>query len=54
MVPYAHTVVVCVVKRGGDEPNSGSVYPHSGCLFYEGIEGETPDEHGAFKVVFQY
>ena len=36
------------------DPHSGSVYPHSGCLCYEGVEGEIPDNHGALKVVFQY
>ena len=35
------------------DPHSGSVYPHSGCLCYEGVEGETPDNHGVLKVVFQ-
>ena len=24
----------------GIDPHSGSVYPHSGCLCYEGMEGE--------------
>ena len=38
----------------GIDPHSGSVYPHSGCLCYEGVEGENPDNHGALKVVFQY
>ena len=38
----------------GIDPHSGSVYPQSGCLCYEGVEGETPDNHGTLKVVFQY
>ena len=38
----------------GIDPHSGSEYPHSGCLCYEGVEGQTPDNHGARKVVFQY
>ena len=37
----------------GIDPHSGSVYPHSGCLCYEGMEGGTPDNRGALKVVFQ-
>ena len=37
----------------GIDPHSGSVYPHSGCLCYKELEGETPDNHGALKVVFQ-
>ena len=72
MVPYTHTVVVCVVKGRrvslvnmgplwlfsssffrGNDPHSGSMYPHSGCMYYEGVEGENPDNHGALKVVFQ-
>ena len=35
----------------GIDPHSGSVYPHSGCLCYEGMEGGTPDNRGALKVV---
>ena len=35
-------------------PHSGSVYPYNGCLCYEVVEGVTPDNHGALKVVFQY
>ena len=31
----------------GIDPHRGSVYPHSGCLFYEGMEGGTPDNRGA-------
>ena len=38
----------------GIDPYSVSVYPHSGCLCYEGVKGETPDKHGALNVVFQY
>ena len=73
VVPYAHTVVVCVVKgRGGEplinmgplklfstsflrgiDPNSGSVNPHSGCLYCKGVKRETPENHGALKVAFQ-
>ena len=30
----------------GSDPHSGSVYPDSGCLCYEGKERETPDNHG--------
>ena len=37
----------------GIDPHSGSVYPYSGCLCYEGMEGEIPDNHGDLKVVFQ-
>ena len=35
----------------GIAPRSGSVYPHSGWLCYEGMEGGTPDNRGALKVV---
>ena len=35
------------------DPHSGSMYPHSGCLCYERVEEETPDNHGALEVVFQ-
>ena len=38
----------------GIDPNSGSVYPHSGCEYCYGVEGETPDNHGAIKVAFQW
>ena len=38
----------------GIDPHTGSVYPHSGCLCYEGVEGETPDNHGALKIIFQW
>ena len=73
VVPYAQTVVLCVVMGGGGtpliqmgplfnsssflrgiDPHSGSVYPHSGCLCYDEVEGETPDNHGTLKVVFKY
>ena len=37
----------------GIDPHSGSVYPHSGCLCYKRVEGETPDNYGVLKVVFQ-
>ena len=36
----------------GIDSHSGSVYPHSGCLCYEGMEGETPVNRGVLKVVF--
>ena len=35
----------------GIDPHSGSVYPHSGCLCYEWMEGGTPDNRGALNVV---
>ena len=35
----------------GIDPHSGSVYPNRGCLCYEGMEGGTPDNRGALKVV---
>ena len=38
----------------GIDPLSDSVYPQSGCLCYEGVEGETTENHGTLKVVFQY
>ena len=33
------------------DPHSGSVYPHSDCLCYEGVEEETPDNHGDLNVL---
>ena len=37
----------------GIGPHSGSVYPHSGCLCDEEMEGGTPDNRGVLTVVFQ-
>ena len=69
VVPYANTVVVCLVNGGGSlvnmgplrlfsssvmigiDPHSGSVYPHSGCLCYERMEGASPNNRGARKVI---
>ena len=38
----------------GIDPKSGSVYPHSGCEYCNGVEGEAPENHGAIKVAFQW
>ena len=35
----------------GIDPHSGSVYPHSGCLCYERMEGASPNNRGARKVI---